>query len=214
MLDPSLTSAFLVLAIALVLSPGPDTLFVVASGLRHRGAGAVVSALGIGTGSALHGLAAALGVSALLAASPWLFEALRYAGAAYLVYLGAKALHAALFTPPPDATTQVAAATSLGRVFRQGVVTNLLNPKIVVFYLALLPQFVDPALGHVGLQMFLLSCIPNGLGTAYLMLVGLGSGAASGWLARRAFTRWLDGIAGVFFIGLALRLALGGRVER
>ncbi len=214
MLDPSLTSAFLVLAIALVLSPGPDTLFVVASGLRHRAAGAVVSALGIGTGSALHGLAAALGVSALLAASPWFFEALRYAGAAYLVYLGAKALHAALFAPPPEATAQVAAATSLGRVFRQGVITNLLNPKIVVFYLALLPQFVDPALGHVGLQMFLLSCIPNGLGTAYLMLVGLGSGAASGWLARRAFTRWLDGIAGGFFIGLALRLALGGRVER
>ncbi|MPZ09830.1 MAG: LysE family translocator [Kiloniellaceae bacterium] len=214
MFDPTLLGAFLLISAALVLSPGPDTLFVIASGLRHRAAGAVVAALGIGTGSALHGLAAALGVSALLAAAPWFFEALRFAGAAYLAYLGIKALRAALAPAPAGAAARPAAAASLARVYRQAVVTNLLNPKIVVFYLALLPQFVAPELGHIGLQMFLLSCIPNGLGTAYLMLVGLGSGAAAGWLSRRAFARWLDGIAGAFFIGLALRLALGGRVER
>lgn len=216
MLDPTLMSAFLVLSLALVLSPGPDTLFVIASGLRHGAAGAVVSALGIGSGSVLHGLAAALGVSALLATAPGFFEVLRYAGAAYLVFLGVRALRAAIFAPPPDpaAVATRRGASTLARVYRQAMITNLLNPKIIVFYLALLPQFVDPGLGHVGLQMFLLSCIPNGLGTAYLMLVGLGSGAAAGWLARRAFARWLDGIAGLFFVGLALRLAFGGRVER
>jgi threonine/homoserine/homoserine lactone efflux protein len=164
----------------------------------------------------LHGLAAALGVSALLATAPGFFEVLRYAGAAYLVFLGIRALRAAIFAPPSDpaAAATRGGASTLARVYRQAMITNMLNPKIIVFYLALLPQFVDPGLGHVGLQMFLLSCIPNGLGTAYLMLVGLGSGAAAGWLARRAFARWLDGIAGLFFVGLALRLAFGGRVER
>lgn len=214
MLDPTLLGAFVVVAAAVVVSPGPDTLFVIASGLRHRAAGAVAAALGIATGSTLHGLAAALGVSALLATAPWLFEVLRFAGAAYLVYLGLRALRAALRPAPAEDTLPTTAAASPLRVYRQAVITNLLNPKVIVFYLALLPQFVSPALGPVGLQMFLLGCIHAGLGAVWLSLIGLGSGAAAGWLARRAFARWLDGIAGLFFIGLALRLALGGRVER
>jgi threonine/homoserine/homoserine lactone efflux protein len=213
-LDPTLLGAFVVVAAAVVVSPGPDTLFVLASGLRHRAAGAVAAALGIATGSTLHGLAAALGVSALLATVPWFFEALRFAGAAYLAYLGLRALRAALAPrPTPSAEPQPAAASPL-RVYRQAVITNLLNPKVIVFYLALLPQFVAPALGAVGLQIFLLGCIHASLGAVWLSLIGIGSGAAAGWLARRAFARCLDGIAGVFFIGLALRLALGGRVER
>jgi threonine/homoserine/homoserine lactone efflux protein len=213
-LDPTLLGAFVVIAAAVVVSPGPDTLFVLASGLRHRAAGAVAAALGIATGSAFHGLAAALGVSALLATAPWFFEALRFAGAAYLAYLGLRALRAALAPRPPHSAAPQPAAAAPLRVYRQAVITNLLNPKVIVFYLALLPQFVAPALGAVGLQIFLLGCIHAGLGAVWLSLIGIGSGAAAGWLARRAFARWLDGIAGIFFIGLALRLVLGGRVER
>jgi threonine/homoserine/homoserine lactone efflux protein len=213
-LDPTLLGAFVVVAAAVVVSPGPDTLFVLASGLRHRAAGAVAAALGIATGSTLHGLAAALGVSALLATAPWFFEALRFAGAAYLAYLGLRALRAALAPRPAHSAAPQPAAASPLRVYRQAVITNLLNPKVIVFYLALLPQFVAPALGAVGLQIFLLGCIHASLGAVWLSLIGIGSGAAAGWLARRAFARCLDGIAGVFFIGLALRLALGGRVER
>src|SRR5690606_20375011 len=109
------------------------------------------------SGSTLHGLAAALGVSALLAAAPWFFELLRLAGAAYLAWLGFKALRAALAPAPeePEGVAPPAAASPL-RVYRQAVVTNLLNPKVIVFYLALLPQFAAPALGAVGLQIFLL----------------------------------------------------------
>lgn len=214
MLDPTLLGAFVVVAAAVIVSPGPDTLFVIASGLRHRAAGAVAAALGIATGSILHGLAAALGVSALLATAPWFFEALRLAGAAYLVYLGVRALRAAVAPSPAGSPAPQPAAASPFRVYRQAVITNLLNPKVIVFYLALLPQFVAPALGAVGLQMFLLGSIHAGLGALWLSLIGIGSGAAAGWLARRAFAHWLDAIAGAFFIGLALRLALGGRVER
>lgn len=218
MLNPALLGAFLVVAAAVVVSPGPDTLFAVASGLRHRAAGAVAAALGIAAGSLLHGLAAALGVSALVATAPWLFEALRIAGAGYLVYLGLRALRAALAPQPAEESAKGAVpqrvASSPLRVFRQAMITNLLNPKVIVFYLALLPQFVAPALGAVGLQMFLLGSIHAGLGALWLSLIGLGAGAAADWLARRAFARWLDGIAGVFFLGVALRLALGGRVER
>ena len=215
MLDPTLLGAFLAVAAVVTVSPGPDTLFVVASGLRHRAAGAVAAALGIASGSLVHALAAALGISALLAAAPWFFDLLRFAGAAYLAWLGVKALRAALAPAPgpADGMPPPAAASPL-QVYRQAVVTNLLKPKVIVFYLALLPQFAAPALGAVGLQIFLLGCIHAALGAVWLSAIGIGSGAAAGWLARRAFARWLDGIAGVFFIGLALRLALGGRVER
>jgi len=214
LLDPTLLAAFLVVVVAVVVSPGPDTLFVVASGLRHRAAGAVAAALGIASGSLVHALAAALGVSALVAAAPGVFELLRLAGAAYLAWLGLKALRAALRRQTAGEAVARPVESSPGQVYRQAVVTNLLNPKVIVFYLALLPQFAAPALGSVGLQMFLLGCIHAGLGGVWLSAVGLGSGAAAGWLARRTFARWLDGIAGVFFLGLALRLALEDRAGR
>lgn len=215
MLDPTLLAAFLAVVTVVTLSPGPDTVFVVASGLRHRAAGAVAAALGIASGSLVHALAAALGTSALLAAAPWFFELLRLAGAAYLAWLGVKALRAAL-VPALDGAEGAAppAAASPLRVYRQAMVTNLLNPKVIVFYLALLPQFAAPALGAVGLQIFLLGCIHAALATLWLSTVGIGSGAAAGWLVRRACARFLDGIAGTVFLGLALRLALGGRIER
>ena len=213
LLDPNLTVAYVVLATALAVAPGPDVLFVVANGMRHKVKGAIASALGIGCGSVFHAIAAALGISAVVAASPVAFETLRYAGAAYLLYLGVQALrswanHAD--TPSPhNAPIEI----SLWDVFRRGLITNILTPKVVVFYLALLPQFVSVELGNIGLQIFLLGSIHNVIGVTFLVGVGLAAGKASGWVAQTGFGRWMDGIAGVFFIGLAMRLALTGKPE-
>ena len=210
-LDPTLTAAYILLATALAVAPGPDVLFVVANGMRHRARGAIASALGIGVGSLGHATAAALGISALIAASPAAFEALRYAGAAYLVYLGVQALRSWWPCSNTLDPGTAPAATSTWSVFRRGVLTNLLNPKMIVFCLALLPQFVNVDLGHVGVQLFLLGCIHNLIGTTFLIAIGLAAGKASGWLATTRFGKWMDGIAGLFFLGLALRLALTGR---
>ena len=212
-LDPTLTLAYVVLATALAISPGPDVLFVVANGMRHRARGAVASALGIGAGSVLHAIAAAVGVSAVIAASPLAFDILRYAGAIYLAYLGAQAIRSWFLNRDNGQPDRHTVEQSVWSVFRQGLVTNILNPKVVVFYLALLPQFVSVELGNVGLQIFLLGCIHNVIGLIFLLCVGFGAGRASQWLAKTSFARWLDGFAGVFFIGLAVRLALSGKPE-
>ncbi len=212
-LDPALTTAYIVLATALAVSPGPDVLFVVANGMRHRAKGAIASALGIGAGSVVHALAAAIGVSAVIAASPVAFDILRYGGALYLAYLGIQAMRSWYRSASTPDSGPTVSETSAWKVFQRGLVTNVLNPKVVVFYLALLPQFVNVDLGHVGLQIFLLGSIHNIIGLVFLLCVGLAAGRASGWLASTGFGRWMDGIAGVFFVGLALRLAISGRPE-
>ena len=210
-LDPALTAAYLVLATALAVSPGPDVMFVVANGMQHKARGAIAAALGIGAGSLAHALAAAVGVSALIAASPTAFRVLQLAGAAYLAWLGFQALRAFFNKSGETALKAGAAGASARQVFLRGLITNVLNPKVIVFYLALLPQFVNVALGQVGLQMFLLGSIHNVIGVAFLICVGLAAGRASLWLASTGVGRWLDAIAGVFFVGLALRLALDRR---
>lgn len=108
-------------------------------------------------------------------------------------------------------TPKPAQAIANWLVFRRGMLTNLLNPKMIVFYFALLPQFVSIELGHVGLQLFVLGCIHNLIGTTFLICIGLAAGKASGWLAATQFGKWMDGIAGLFFLGLALRLFFSGR---
>lgn len=215
LLDPALTGAYIVLAAALAVAPGPDVLFVIANGMRHRVRGAVASAFGICAGSVLHAFAAALGISAVIAASPLMFDILRYAGAAYLAWLGLQAVRSWWINRSASRDSDVAALQkeqgTVRAVFRQGLITNILNPKVVVFYLALLPQFVSVDLGHVGLQIFLLGCIHNLIGLIFLLSVGCAAGRASGWLAKHNFARWLDGFAGLFFIGLAVRLVVTGR---
>ena len=213
-LDPTLTSAYVILATALAVAPGPDVLFVVANGMQHRVKGAIASALGIGAGSVLHALAAALGISAIIAASPAAFDILRYAGAAYLAYLGVQALRSWLNYSNNLDPDQAVVEISAWSVFRRGLITNVLNPKVIVFYLALLPQFISVELGNVGLQIFLLGCIHNVIGITFLIGIGLAAGKASGWLARTSFGKWMDGIAGIFFLGLAVRLLVSGKPER
>ena len=211
-LDPTLTLAYLVLATVLAVSPGPDVLFVVANGIRHQHKGAIAAAFGIAAGSFFHAIAAAVGISAVIKTFPVAFDLLKYSGAAYLFYLGMQALHSWVNQTAGhlDVNAQGIGA-SVWKVFYRGFITNLLNPKVIIFYLALLPQFVNVELGHVGLQAFFLGCIHNLIGLIFLIFIGLVAGQATDWLKQTHLGRHLEGIAGLFFVGLALRLILSDR---
>jgi len=199
-------------SLALNLTPGPDMLYVLGRSVGQGRRAGVVSALGIGAGTLVHMTAVALGLSALLREVPAAYEAIRYAGAAYLLYLGVRAW---LERGAMAVRGGREAYVPLWRVFRQGVVTNVLNPKVALFFLAFLPQFVSPERGPVGLQIVLLGLAFDISGTA----VNVGVGLAGGWLGdllRRnprlaRAQRWFTG--GVF-VALAVRLALPTEVRR
>ncbi len=199
---------FITAGLLLNLTPGPDVLYIVGRSLSQgRGAG-VVSALGIAAGCLFHVAAAAGGLSALIVASPLAFDAVRYAGAAYLVWLGVQALRGG------GAALAVAtlAPTPLGAIFRQGVLTNVLNPKVALFFLAFLPQFADPARGPVWLQVVALGLIFIFNGTLVCLGYVLVAAKLGDWLkSRYAVATWLNRATGALFLALGLRLALGGR---
>jgi threonine/homoserine/homoserine lactone efflux protein len=215
--------------LALNLTPGPDMLYVAARGAAEGRRAGVVSALGIGAGTLVHITALALGLSALLAAVPLAYDAVRYAGAAYLVYLGGRALlarpAAATATDAPSLGTTASAATTrtteplppgrLAAIFRQGVLTNVLNPKVALFFLAFLPQFVDPARGSAVAQTVFLGLLFDCSGTIVNVAVALfASGARHRWLGRGGSARGagaLQRVTGAIFVALGVRIALAAR---
>lgn len=212
-LDPHLLSLYLVAAVVLVLAPGPDSLLVLSRGINDGRRAGMVAALGITAGSLLHAVMAAVGVSAMIAASPRLFDALRWAGGAYLAWIGVMALKAAWDARRGTAGGVMATESAGdGRVFAQALLTNLLNPKVILFQLAFVPQFVAPALGHVALQILLLGAIHAILGGVYLCGVATAaSGAARRVLSSPTMRIVLDAAAGVLFLGFAIRLLLTQR---
>ena len=196
--------AFLLAAFMLNIAPGPDMLYVIGRSVGQGRRAGAVSALGIFAGCWVHILAAAVGVAALLRSSPLAFNLVRYAGAGYLLYLGIRmiAQHrdlSSLRDLPPE---------RLGSIFRQGVITNVLNPKVALFFLAFLPQFIDARRGSVALQILLLGLIFN-IGGTLVNLAMAHAGGTAGELLRRSrrlarIQRWLTGLV---FIGLGARLA-------
>jgi threonine/homoserine/homoserine lactone efflux protein len=167
--------------------------------------------LGIGAGTLVHITALALGLSALLAAVPLAYDAVRIAGAVYLVYLGLRAL-----LRPRGAGGVVAVAPApLAVIFRQGVITNVLNPKVALFFLAFLPQFVDPARGHPVAQIVFLGLLFDTSGTIVNVAVAVGASRAGSWLRRTARDGRggpvLQRVTGGIFIALGLRLAFATR---
>ena len=177
--------AFGVATLILNLTPGPDMMYVVARSVGQGRRAGVVSALGIGAGILVHTLGAALGIAALLRAWPFGYEIVRYAGAAYLIYLGVRLLVQRRAASPTRAITPgQLAAEPLAVIFRQGVITNVLNPKVALFFLAFLPQFVSPAKGAVGLQMAALGLYFNFSGTLVNLGVALAAGLAGDFLRR------------------------------
>jgi len=206
--DAEALTVFLAAAIALNLTPGPDMLYVAARSAGEGRSAGIVSALGIAAGCLVHLAALALGLAALLEAVPVAYDAVRIAGAGYLTWLGVRAL----VHPAPLGPTHRLGPAPLGRIFRQGVVTNVLNPKVALFFLAFLPQFVDPGRGSTAWQIVLLGMLFNTSGTLVNLAVATLASRATGWLrSRERGARWLQRLTGAVFVGLGLRLALGGR---
>lgn len=203
MLDPSTLLLFVAAGLILNLTPGPDVLYIVARSVgQGRGAG-LLSALGISAGCVVHMLAAALGVSALLQLWPLAFDVLRWLGAAYLVFLGIAALHtrgATAATPPPEPPA---------RLFWQGFATNVLNPKVGLFFLAFLPQFTDAGRGPVATQILMLGAIFIFNGFWVCAAYACAAAKLRGWLARTPTAASMaQRGSGLVMLGLGLHLAL------
>ena len=206
-LDPALLATYLAACVVLILTPGPDLMFILGQTLAGGPRRGWAAALGVCLGALGHiGLAAA-GVAALLAAEPALFAALRLAGAGYLIWLGIGALRDAYRGSPA-----LRPAAPARHVVLQGALTNLLNPKVALFFVAFLPQFVSPGRASPAVQMLLLGPLLPILALPVFALVIAGAGRAADRLGRSARAgRWLNGAAGVIFVGLGARLLLDRR---
>jgi len=206
--DPTMLGIFVAATVVLLLTPGPAVLFIVARSVEQGRAAGLVSVLGIHLGTTVHIAAAALGLSALLMSSALAFEIVKYLGAGYLIWMGVRTL----LTREPAGDAPPPPPRRLRRVFRDGFVVNLLNPKTALFFLAFLPQFVDPARGAVHWQILLLGLIFMGLGIVSDGVFALLAGSAGDWLKRnRRFLRFQRWFAGSAFIGLGVTAALAGR---
>ncbi len=205
--DAQTLAIFLTATLMLNFTPGPDMLYVIANSVGRGHRAGVVSALGIGAGTLVHTFAAAVGLSALLMSSALAYDVVRYGGAAYLLYLGFRTIVGKAAAIP----TQRLQEERLSKVFRQGVATNVLNPKVALFFLAFIPQFVDPARGSVVGQFLLLGTLFNSSGTLVNTGVALVAGYAGDRLGRSAgvarIQRWFTGSV---FVALGTRIALAG----
>jgi RhtB (resistance to homoserine/threonine) family protein len=192
------------------LTPGPDVLYIVTHSLRSGARAGIVAGLGITTGCFVHIFAAAVGVSALLAASATAFTVLKWMGAAYLLWVGLKIL----FSRRPQATTDLMAVAAsepqrpLKAIFVGGFWTNVLNPKVAIFFLAFVPQFIAPDAASPALAFAMLGVLFN----VNAIPVNTGWALAAAWMAKRDAVQrgmhWLDRAAGVMFIGFGIKLAL------
>lgn len=199
--------AFLVAAVLVTLSPGPDNLMVLSLGAARGRRQGMVFGLGCALGCLSHTVLAAMGISALLAASPTAFTALKLAGGAYLIWLGWQAWHSR--GSAPDACALPQAPPALGRLFAKGLLANAINPKVVLFFLAFLPQFVISSRGQVAWQTLQLGLLFTAQAAVVFGLLGYFAGYAGRWLTTsRRRSRWLDRVAGSIFALLGLKLML------
>jgi threonine/homoserine/homoserine lactone efflux protein len=199
---------FMAAALALNVTPGPSIAYVMSRSFGQGRTAGLVSAVGLGTGSLLHAIGAALGLSAVVAYSPMAYAVVKYLGAAYLVYLGVGLLRQRRVrladAVPPRLT--------LSRVYWQGVLTEILNPKIALFFLSFLPQFVDPARGSIAGQTLFFGLLFHVTGVPINMLVAVaGSAIAASFSRNPLLERMRIWLSGTVLIGLGVRLALSER---
>lgn len=201
---------FISATLVLLAIPGPAVLYIVTRSVSQGTQAGIVSTLGIQLGTVFHVIAAALGVSALLVASATAYATLKYLGAAYLIFLGLRTLFG---KTPADGAAPVD-PMSLKKIFAQGMIVNILNPKTALFFFAFLPQFVNPARGSVTLQMLTLGAIFIALGTISDGIYALVAGKLGSWLKRRpGFWKFQRNFSGAVYIGLGALAALSGRDE-
>jgi threonine/homoserine/homoserine lactone efflux protein len=198
--DGTTVILFLIATLTLNLTPGPDVFFVLANSGRHGTRGGILASLGVAGGIVVHTLLSALGVAALIATNRWAFDAMRMLGAVYLIWLGIEAWR-------NTARAVGAAAPTDWLILRRGFVTNVLNPKVALFFLAFLPQFTDPGRDDVVWQLLALGGLFIVCGT----LVNVGYAMIGGWLSDllRREPRWqrtLDRVAGSILVALGVRL--------
>jgi homoserine/homoserine lactone efflux protein len=189
---------------ALSLTPGPAVLLVMSQGLRAGARASLLGALGIITGNAIYFTVSALGLGTLLMTSSVLFYAIKWAGAVYLIYLGAKLIRASQWGRSQTPSETVVARS---RSFRQGLLTQLANPKAIVFFTALLPQFIDPHSG-AAFQLFVLGTTSVLIEFPILVVYGLLAHQGGHWLRHGRAVRWIDRLAGACLIGAGVKLAL------
>ena len=200
--DPLVLLAFIPAALALNLTPGADMMFCLGQGLRSGARPALAASAGISVGAFFHAGLAGLGLSALIAAMPGAFDVIRWAGVAYLLFLAWQSLR-------QGALNSSATAAPALRAFREGLLVNLTNPKVMLFVLAFVPQFVDPARGAVLLQFLIFGAVLALGGFVINGLVGVFAGGIGRKLTGSPmFARWLGRVSAGIFAGLAVRLAL------
>ena len=202
MIDAFTLATFIPAALALNLTPGADMMFCLGQGVRSGPRAALAASAGISTGGMVHVALGGLGLGAAVAAMPWLFEVIRWIGVGYLLYLAWVALRGSQM---PGEMQPVRAS----RAFRDGMLVNLTNPKVILFVLAFVPQFVDPALGAILIQFLIFGMIMGTTGFFVNGGVGVFAGSLGRFLTGNATAgRWLGRISGTIFTGLALRLAI------
>jgi threonine/homoserine/homoserine lactone efflux protein len=208
--DPPAVGLFVVAALALLLVPGPAVLYVVARSIHEGRRAGLASVVGIHVGTLVHIAAATLGLSALIASSSAAFTTVKIAGAVYLVGLGLWTLVSRRAEP----AVALGSEQNLRRAFAQGIVVNVLNPKTALFFLAFLPQFVDPNASHPALQIAFLGFLFALLGLVTDSTWALAAGAAGGVLRRsRRFLRAQRYVTGTVYIGLGVATALAGSAD-
>jgi len=199
---------FIVASLVLIVTPGQDMVLVMSRSIAQGAAAGVVTAAGVSVGLVGHTVLATLGLGAILRTSEWLFLALKLVGAAYLIYLGV----ALLRTKATKLVVQVSAKRSLLRLFVDGALSNISNPKIAVFYFAFLPQFVRPTAEHPTLSVFVLGLLFAALTFLVKGPVGYFAGLLSGWLrSRPSFLTWLYRSSGAVLVALGVKLAFERR---
>jgi len=206
-LDDFLLFAFA--SLVLNITPGNDMIYVATRSTSQGVKAGIVSAFGIAGGCIVHLLAAVIGLSALIAGSAIAFDIIKYAGAAYLIYLGIKAFVSRQNNFNVDSKPE---KSSLAKLFWQGVFTNVLNPKVALFFLAFLPQFIHPEKGNAGLQILLLGLWFNFSGTIVNSMVAVLFGKLGNWFAnKQGFIKWQNKITGLLLVALGIKVALSSR---
>jgi threonine/homoserine/homoserine lactone efflux protein len=201
---------FFLASVVVIATPGQDMILVMSKSLAHGAKAGAVTAAGVSVGLLGHTVLATLGLGALLRTSEWLFTALKFAGAAYLLYLGVQLL----LTRAAQLQAAATQPQSHMRLFATGAVSNISNPKIAVFYFAFLPQFIAPGASHPTLTVFVLGLVFAVLTFVMKGPVALFAGRLSSWFrSRPAALVWLYRCSGLVMVGLAVRLALSRRAD-
>ena len=197
---------FVASGVLLNITPGPDMLYIIGRSTAQGGRAGAAAALGVGAGCLVHITAAALGLSAVLAASATAFTLLKFIGAAYLVYVGLSLIRSS-GASPPAAWAPALAPVALRTVFVQGFLTNVLNPKVALFFLAFLPQFIDANAASKPLAFLFLGAVFNLNGTLWNLFVAWSAARLSVGFERSRLAAWFTRCIGAFFVYLGVRLA-------